>query len=200
MRRGGSGVVFGVMRSALSVMLLACAPWSALADGARYGLSADGSTVGWQTDYGQTVISGTMPVASADLVLDFDQPGASTITVILDAAGARSPFPFAAEALRGASVLDTASFPTITFAATGIAVDGNAATVKGDLTIRGETHPIRLSARFFRPPGSAEGDLSRLSVQMRGRLSRAAYGATGYSDLVSDEVRLDIVARIDRAD
>lgn len=182
------------------LVLLALTLSPALAAPEAYRLSPDGATVGWETDFGQQHISGTMPIERADLVLDFAAPATSTIRVVMDASAARASFPFAAEAMRGETVLNTAEHPTITFQATGIRTDGNTATVDGQLTIRGTTRPIRLTARFFRPPGSADDDFSRLSVQLTGKLSRAAYAAAGFADLVADEVRLNIVARIARED
>jgi polyisoprenoid-binding protein YceI len=181
-------------------LMLALSGSPAFAAPETYHLSPGSSTVAWATDLGETEISGTMPIDRADLELDFAAPATSRISVVIDAAGADATLPFAAEALRGEDVLNTAAHPKITFAATGIRTQGNAATVDGLLTIRGKTLPIRLAARFFRPPGSAEGDLSRISVQLTGRLSRAAYGAAGFADLVGDEVRLNIVARIARED
>jgi polyisoprenoid-binding protein YceI len=183
-----------------SLVILALTLGPAFAAPDTYHLSPGGSTVAWATDLGETEISGTMPIDRADLELDFAAPATSRIRVVIDAAGADASLPFAVEAMRGENVLHTTAHPKITFAATGIRTQGNAATVDGLLTIRGTTLPIRLAARFFRPPGSAEGDLSRLSVQLTGKLSRSAYGAAGFADLVGDEVRLNIVARIARED
>ena len=45
-----------------------------------------------------------------------------------------------------------------------------------------------------------EGAPDALSVHMDTAVSRAAFGATGWADMVGDEVRISIVARIDPAD
>jgi polyisoprenoid-binding protein YceI len=37
-------------------------------------------------------------------------------------------------------------------------------------------------------------------VRLVGKVKRSAFGATGWSDMVGDEVRLDILARIARQD
>ncbi len=93
-------------------------------------------------------------------------------------------------------------FPEILFETTVFRAQpgpGARAEIDGNLTIRGVTRPVTLAAEIFRQQGQSDGDLSALSVQMTA-VSRAAYGADGWSDLVGDEVRIRIVARIDRED
>ena len=97
-------------------------------------------------------------------------------------------------------MLDAAAFPEMVFRSTAISRDGDGAKVMGDLTIRGITRPVTLSARIFRQSGTGAGDLSLLTVLLKGTLVRSDYGATGWSDMVGDEVRLLITARIAKAD
>lgn len=171
----------------------------ALAAPERYLIDTATSRVDFEADYGQEIIAGTMPVADADIVLDFARPAASRIRVALDVRGARVPFPFAAEAMTGRSVLDAARFPFILFESTAVQAQGTRARLEGRLTIRDVTRPVALDAEFFRQRGTAPGDLSALSIHIRSRVNRSDYGATGFSDLVGDEVRIRIVARIRRA-
>jgi polyisoprenoid-binding protein YceI len=161
-----------------------------------YVLEPERSTVGFATDFGQQVITGRMPVTQANLTLDFDNAGNTTIDVVLDVSRARASFPFAAQALKGDTVLDAQTYPTIRFVSTRVRRDGQSADVQGDLTIRGVTRPVTLQATIYRPEGQAAGDNSHLTVQMTGAVNRSDFGATGFADLVEDEVRLDIVARI----
>jgi polyisoprenoid-binding protein YceI len=184
------------MRHILTLAILILAPAAALAAPTAYVLEPERSSVGYETDFGQNGITGRMPVSAADLTLDFDQVANSTIDVTLDVSRATASFPFAAQALKGDTVLDARNFPTIRFVSTRIRADGDAAQVKGDLTIRGVTRPVTLTAQIFRPEGAAAGDNSHLTVQMRGAVQRSAFGATGFADMVGDEVRLDIIARI----
>lgn len=62
--------------------------------------------------------------------------------------------------------------------------------------MRGVTRPVIFEAELFRPPGSAADDLSQLSMQLKGRISRSAFGAAGFGDLVADTVGLNITAVI----
>lgn len=113
--------------------------------------------------------------------------------------GASASFPFAAQALKGPKVLAAKDHPQMTFESTAVARAGEAADVTGNLTIRGVTRKVTLRAEISRPKGSAEDDLSRLTVRLSGRVNRSDFGATGWSDMVGDEVRILITARIDRA-
>lgn len=167
---------------------------------AHYSLQPESSTVGFETDFGTDKITGKMPISSAELTLDFGNIPGSKIDVVLNAAAAEASFPFAAQAMKGPKVLDTAEFPTIRFQSTGLAKNGEGAAVEGLVTIRGVTRPMRMQAVVWRQKGQAEGDLSKLSIRLTGTIIRSQFAAVGWNDMVGDEVRLDILARIARKD
>ncbi len=166
---------------------------------AAYLLDRDASSVRFEVDFGTEAITGTFPVERVDITLDFERAANSAVVVALDAAGAEANFIFATQALRGQSVLDTARHPTVLFESTAVRASGETAEVEGNITIRGVTRPITLTAEIFRPAGTAPGDRARLIVRLTGALSRTAFGADGWADLVGDEVRLRVVAALDRA-
>ncbi len=166
---------------------------------ADYALRKDQSRVGFTWFLGQDAVSGTMPVSRADISLDFDRPANSRVVVSVDAAKARAGAVFAGEALKGQSVLWTDRFPEITFQSQSVRRDGQGgAIMTGTLTVRGVTQPQTFTAQLFRPAGQAAGDRSELTIRLKGTLSRAAFGADGYSNFVGDTVDLDIQARIAR--
>lgn len=165
-----------------------------------YALNADESRVGFAVPFGPDEITGTMPVQSADIALDFERPANSQISVVLDVGNAQANFPFATQALRGPRVLDATEFPRVSFVSNAIEVRADApskALLTGDITIRGVTRPITLDAELFRPAGRALGEREQLFVRLEGAVSRAAFGATGWDDLVGDEVSLNLMLRID---
>ncbi len=163
-----------------------------------YTLEADKSVVAFETDFGADTVSGQMPVARADLSLDFDKVANSQINVELDVSRAKASFPFAAQALKGATVLDAGTYPRMIFHSTAVRATGKTAAVTGNLTIRGVTRPIVLKAEIYRQTGFVDGDLSHLTIRLTGRVNRSDYGATGFADMVKDEVRIVITARIAR--
>lgn len=169
----------------------------ALAATIDYALDVDRSSVAFETDFGPDIITGTIPLNAADLSLDFEQVRNCSITVDLDVTGAAASFPFAAQALKGPKVLDARSYPRMTFASTSVVAAGAGATVTGNLTIRGVTRPVTLRAEIYRQAGTETGDRRRLTVRLTGKVNRSDYGATGWADMVGDEVRIIITARIE---
>jgi polyisoprenoid-binding protein YceI len=179
---------------ALAALLLALPAQAATV---AYKLDPAASTVAFETDFGPDKITGSIPLDKADLSLDFDNVANCTVDVVLDVTGAKASFPFAAQALKGPKVLAAKEHPQMTFESTSVKRAGEAADVSGNLTIRGVTRPVTLKAQIFRPQGSAADDHSHLTVKLTGRVNRSDFGATGWSDMVGDEVRIIITARID---
>jgi polyisoprenoid-binding protein YceI len=162
-----------------------------------YALDPAASTVAFETDFGPDLITGAIPLERADLRLDLDNAANCTVEVALDVSRATANFPFAAQALKGPKVLDAKDHPRMTFISTSVRGAGETAEVTGTLTIRGVSKPVTLTARIFRPQGSAPDDFSRLTVTLNGRVNRSDFGATGWADMVGDEVRILITVRID---
>lgn len=175
---------------------------SALAAPVAYQLEAAKSEVGFVYALNNTATKGKMPVRAAKIAIDFDNLANSSVDVTVNAARAKAGLVFATEALKAQSVLNTKAHPTIRFVSKRIRLNGgninDGARIDGNLTIRGVTRPVTLSANLFRQQGSAAGDLSRLSFRLTGSVKRSDFGATGYSDLVQDTIKLDILARIKR--
>jgi polyisoprenoid-binding protein YceI len=165
---------------------------------ADYVLEPASSTVGFETDFGNDHITGRMPIILANLTLDFDQVANCKVAVTLDASGARASFPFAAQAMKGPKVLDTVAHPQIIFESTSVKSAGKGAKVTGIVIIRGVSKQMILDAQIYRQKGTIEGERSHLSIRLTGSILRSQFGANGWADMVGDEVRLDILARIAR--
>ena len=116
---------------------LALAPAPVQAVPLAYDLQRDASTVAFATDFGGQTITGDIPLDAADLVIDFDRLSNCKIAVRLNAARADASFPFAAQALKGPTVLDTAAHPQMTFVSTSVSPKGKGARVKGNLSLEG---------------------------------------------------------------
>jgi polyisoprenoid-binding protein YceI len=165
----------------------------------RHLIDAAASRVDLEADDEREIISATTPVADAGIVLDCARPAAGRFRMALDVRGSRVPFPSVAEAIKGRSVLDAARFPSTLFESAAVRVEGTRARLEVWLTIRKVTRPMALDADVFRPRSTAPGGLSALSVHIRRRVIRSDHGATGFSDLAGDEVRIRIIAPIRRA-
>jgi polyisoprenoid-binding protein YceI len=184
----------------LAAIVLLLAPTLAAAAPQSYRLDPAASTVSFEVGFGPDKITGTMPILSADMTLDFERPADSRVAVTLDAARATASFPFATQALTGPTVLATADHPTISFETTAFHAQpgpGAKAEIDGTLTIRGVAQPVTLDAEIFQ---QKDGGPDALSVHMGTAVSRAAFGADGWADMVGDDVRINIVARLTPAD
>ncbi|WP_108815248.1 YceI family protein [Loktanella sp. Alg231-35] len=188
---------------ALAILLLF--PVMATAAPVNYALQPDRSEVGFNYTLSGAQNRGTMPVSQASIQIDFDTFTASSVVASVDVRGARTGLIFATEALKASSVLDARNHPTIRFQSTAIRPNdlrnlSAGGKIDGLLTIRGITQPVTLDASLFRQQGTEAGDLSQLSFRISGAVSRSAFGASGYSDLVADTIELDIAARVVRAE
>lgn len=164
----------------------------------QYQLDTARSQVGFSYDFEGAMKSGSMPVKFADMVIDLDNVSASRVSVTLDARGARAGFFFATQAVKSPEILNTSRFPEIYFKSTRISGTLSDATVNGELTVRGITQPVDLKAGLYRQRGTELGERDHLTVLLTGSISRAAFGADGYSGFVGDRIGLRILARIDK--
>ena len=169
------------------------------ADPERYVLDAQGSTIGFKFLLEGNAITGQVPVTSAHLVVDFDNLPASQVSAQFDISRADAGNVFMTEAMLSGSVLDAANHPGALFRTRRVVPVGAGARLEGDLTLRGVTRPVVLDGQIFRKRGSDAGDLSNLVLIFTGRVSRSAFGATGFPRVVADHVDLEIIAAIKRA-
>ncbi len=187
----------------LRILLFLCCLFPAMAataDPRSYRLDPGGSEVRFGYSVGGVPGEGVMPVKSARMTIDFARLERSSAEVVLDVSRIRASSKMATDALTGESMLDAAGHPEIRFVSSrveGSVRDG--AVISGRVTIRGVTRPLMLQGQLYRPPGSAQGDLSRLTVLLTGSIERHDFGADGYAGLVSDRVDLRIRAALSAA-
>lgn len=187
------------MRRLILTLVLCGLPMIAAAAPVAYTIDPNETEVGFSYRLATTKGRGVMPIDSANLRLDFKKVSRSEVSVVMNAAAASTGLPFVTNAMKGETVLDTRRFPQIRFVSTSVSGGRTGVVVRGNLSIRGVTRPVDLSARFFRKQDRDPGDLSRLTILLEGEVSRAAFGAGGFPDLVGDTIKLRILATIDRA-
>jgi polyisoprenoid-binding protein YceI len=79
-----------------------------------------------------------------------DDPTESAIDISIDAKSINTNEEQRDQHLRSADFLDADEHPQLTFTSTGIEhVEGDSYRVIGELTIRGETHPVELDVDYF---------------------------------------------------
>ncbi|MCA1661342.1 MAG: YceI family protein [Novosphingobium sp.] len=75
--------------------------------------------------------------------------------------------------------------------------DGTSATIVGDLTLNGQTHPVTLATRF-NGAGAFPGGKPTVGFHARATISRSQWGISTGVPLVGDAVELDISAPLPR--
>ncbi|MFN3623829.1 MAG: YceI family protein [Hyphomicrobium sp.] len=78
---------------------------------------------------------------------DESKPDASKVKVEVNTDSINSNHAERDKHLRGKDFLDTASFPTATFESTSVKLDGDKATITGNLTLHGVTKQITIDAK-----------------------------------------------------
>ncbi|MGE0740011.1 MAG: YceI family protein [Hyphomonadaceae bacterium] len=150
---------------------------------------------------------------SGSLNFNAEAPEQSSVTATIDTTSLDTPYSgdrnFDAE-LQNSDWLDSASFPTATFTSTAVERTGpNTARVTGDLTIKGQTHPITLEVTYNMSHASHPMGfpMQLIGFSARGSFNRAAFGiasttlmpsAPDAGDGVSNEIELVIEAEFMR--
>jgi polyisoprenoid-binding protein YceI len=94
------------------------------------------------------------------------------------------------EKLRGATWLNTAKFPTISFASTALVMTGaNTGKMTGDLTFLGVTKPVTLDVTW-NGVGSGMMPETRTGFSATGTIKRTDFGFGTYVPVISDMVDL----------
>ncbi len=190
-----------VIGGALAALGLTALPAGLQAAARPYQVNPKAASIKFLFTLNGNTQTGTAPLSRASLQIDPGNLVSSTADVTADISRARTGLIFATDALKSQSVLNTAQFPTARFRSSRVILGpggriSDGAAIEGELTLRGVTHKIRFDAALYRPRGTAADDLDELQVRLRGAISRKAFGATGYPELVADRVGLDITADI----
>lgn len=145
--------------------------------------------------FGFTDFEGFFSGASGTLQLDPAHPAATKLTVTVPTSAVTTTVGKLDDELKGEQWFDAARFPTATFTSTKVTPTGpGRASVTGDLTLHGVTHPVTLQARLM---GSGVNPLDKsetVGFEATGTIKRTDYGVKQYAPLVGDTVTLTINA------
>ena len=130
---------------------------------------------------------------TADLELDVEDPAASSVSVVIDAASINSNVTAFDEHLNSPDFFDTAQFPEITFVSTDLEVTGeNTGVMTGDLTAKGITKPVTLDVTFNKAGFYDRANRYKIGFSARGTLMRSDWNLGLYVPYVGDKVDLVI--------
>lgn len=148
--------------------------------------------------FGAVVTNGRFEHYDGTFAIDFDHPEKSRIKVTLDTASIKAGSALVDGFITGASMLDSARFPTATFVSDSVIRTGERGLdIRGRLTIKGMTHPFQVSVMIDGDvDGARHGDA--LPFHASGSFLRPVYDIGRDVNIVDDQIDIEIRGRLAR--
>lgn len=138
------------------------------------------------------------------LLLDFENPENSTVDItfnLIDGFWVGKDQEDFISHLNSDEIFNTAEISTGRFVATSFETeDGQTGIMTGDLTLKGQTHPVSLDVTLNHLGPHPLSDAQSAGLSASGTLLRSNYGLDIYAPLVSDEVELTIETELELAE
>ncbi|MBA3799961.1 MAG: YceI family protein [Geodermatophilaceae bacterium] len=153
-----------------------------------YRIDPSRSTVSYSSRHmlGLGVVHATFTIGSGELVVA-DPPTASTVDVSIAAGSFNSSNARRDKDVRGARLLDVATFPVITVTSSGLRQDSGHWLLAGSVTAHGSTVPVEVTV----DRATAEGDGIRVHAKAE-RLDPYTFGITASKGMVGRYLDLDL--------
>jgi polyisoprenoid-binding protein YceI len=164
----------------------------------KYAVDAENTDVNFTYTFGGQDIIGRFNDYDINVAIDFQALKNSTVSVTLKTKTATGGFVFGTQAMRSKKILSAKAYPEITFTSKAVTGAGDTAKINGDITVRGITKPLTLTAQLFRPNGSDVNERDNLFIKITGTLDRFDFGANGYAKEVGPDLRINILAAIQK--
>jgi polyisoprenoid-binding protein YceI len=160
-----------------------------------YELDSDHSQVLWTVNHsGFAPLRGLVGSMTGTLELDPRQPNNAKVAIDIPLSGMTVSSPGFGKHLQAADLFNSAQFPTARFVSRSVRVNGQQATITGDLTVRGQTRPLTLNARLHGAGINPRSKAQTVGFVATGDVKRSDFGLGMAAPVVSDEVKLEINA------
>jgi polyisoprenoid-binding protein YceI len=143
-------------------------------------------------------VRGEFPRISGTVTFDPQDPAASSVEAVIDAASINTREPQRDEHLKSADFLDVEKFPKLVFKSKRVIPGHGGGKVVGDLTIHGVTHEVTLDVERPTPEMKDPWGKQRIGASATTTLSRKDYGLVWNQALesggvlVGDQVKITI--------
>jgi polyisoprenoid-binding protein YceI len=135
---------------------------------------------------------------SGALVLDPKKPGEAKVSVEFPVTNVRTGIAALDEHLMKPEFFDATKFPAAKFESTSVKVNGTSADITGNLTIKGITKPITLTATFVGAGFNSFMKKETVGFSAVGDVKRSDFGLGYGVPMVGDAVQLKIVAAFEK--
>ncbi len=137
-------------------------------------------------------LDGFFALKDSYFAINFKNPEASRLHLKFDLNSSSAGFFLATNAMLGQSVLYAAKHPYILFESTNVRVKkDHVFIISGNVTIRGVTKKITLSARLKNPEVFDSSNRRDLQFDILAKFKRSDFKATGYRNIVADTIELN---------
>jgi len=192
------------IRIAAGLALAWASVGTASAEPARYTIDPEHFSIVFNAQHiGYGAVWGMFLKGSGSFVFDETARTVEDLTVEIETGSVFSNSDARDQHLRSAEFLSAEAHPVATFTMTGAVADSETAgTVTGDLTVRGETHPVTLDVTLNKVGPYPWGPNHVVGITATTTIARSAWGMT-YAldgDLVADEIPLVIELEAIRQD
>ena len=171
-------------------------PDPALATAGSYHVDTGHTQVLFTVNHmGFSQYSGQFTQPTGTLVLDPRNAAASRVTITFPIDKVSTTVPALDAHLKRADFFETDKYPTATFVSTRIVARGTAATITGNLTLKGVTRQVTLAATFVGAgPGMMGAHKANVGFRATTTIRRSDWGLSFGVPVVSDRVDLVINA------
>lgn len=159
-----------------------------------YALDPAHGKITWSVSHlGFSTYTGQFPAVNATLQLDPQALENTKVTATIDLTQQGANNDQLNKHLKSADFFDVANHPEARFATTGVTVvDGDSATVDGNLTLRGVTRPVRFTTNFNKAGVNPLDKKYTLGFDGYATIKRSDFGVSYALPAVSDEVQLHL--------
>ncbi len=158
-----------------------------------YATDAGHTLVGWKVShFGFNDYFGQFGDVRGTLTLDPANPSRSVVDITVPVSGLATASSGLTAHMQRADFFDMANHPEVRFVSTAVEANGDRAVVAGNLTIRGVTRPVILSARFSGAGTNPYNRKDTVGFHATTTIKRSDFGMTYGIPLVSDDVELTI--------
>lgn len=130
----------------------------------------------------------------------FDRAARSgSADVTIDATSVNTGQTLLNEQLQAADFFDTANYPVITFKSGRMSLNGEQASLSGDLTIKGITRPVTLAVSHFQCVQDPAFNVETCGATASVTVKRSDFNMGKYAFLVSDDITLNLAFKAVKA-
>jgi len=164
---------------------------SAAREGHLYRIDKDTSSVGFCVDSQLARIEGEFKEFQGGMTLNPAARKDGQTLVAIRAASIETKSAFIKSMIKGENFFDVENNPEILFVSEKLEwTSKDTAELKGNLTMRGTTKPVTFHVSLVPLSAKSAGQAERVLVKATAEVSRAQFGMTALTSLISDDVQL----------